>query len=57
MLSRNSRRIQGQAGAPLLPSATEVKGDSRTCPQLKMGRVSEITSLANEQKRKTHLQS
>ena len=32
MPSRNSRRIQGQAGALLLPSATEVKGQS----QLKM---------------------
>ena len=36
MPSRNSRRIQGQAGALLLPSATEVKGGSLTCPQLEM---------------------
>lgn len=48
MLSRSSRRIQGRADAPLLPSATEVKGDSRTCQQLEMGRVSKITSVAKE---------
>ena len=48
MPSLNSQRIQGQAGVLLLPSVTEVKGDSRTCQQLEMGRVSKITSVAKE---------